>query len=236
LPRKQEKTLDKILVDKPEEPLEENSLEEESHIAEPELLPYSPQTSAILIFDPPEKKKILILDFMLDFEDEFFAKYENTSNYNSVGKPQKPKKSSLQKEPLDPSEEAFLKWTLKELVSIISNEWLEESEFSSDVIRLDSPSISIHCQIHKDPFEALYNLVLGVNILLASFSHDLLRHMPLTATTNLLRSPLGHIIPSLEILYVLHIQVKYTMVHLNFYIFDIIEFDLLIGQPIKRLI
>jgi hypothetical protein len=103
------------------------------------------------------------------------------------------------------------------------------------VIRLDSPSISIHCQIHKDPFETLYNLVMGVNIMSASFAYDLLRHIPLTPTT-LLKNPSGHIVPSLEILYVLPIQVKGPMVHLSFYIFDIMEFDLLIGQPIERLI
>ena len=76
--------------------------------------------------------------------------------------------------------EAFLKKTTKELVSIISNEWLEESELSFDVIFLDSPSISIHCQINKAPFDALYNLVVGVNIMFASFVHDLLKDMPLT--------------------------------------------------------
>jgi hypothetical protein len=60
--------------------------------------------------------------------------------------------------------------------------------------------------------------------------------MPLTPTTKLLKSSLGHILPSLGILYVLPIQVKETLVHMSFYIFDIIEFDLLIGQPIERLI
>jgi hypothetical protein len=40
----------------------------------------------------------------------------------------------------------------------------------------------------------------------------------------------------LGILYVLPIQVKGAKVHLSFYIYDIIEFDLLIRQPIKRLI
>jgi len=72
-------------------------------------------------------------------------------------------------------------------VSIISNEWLEESELSSDVIRLDSPSISIHCQINKAPFDALYNPVVGVNIMFVSFAYDLLKHMPFTPTTKLLK-------------------------------------------------
>ena len=79
-------------------------------------------------------------------------------------------------------------------MSIISNEWLEELEFSSDAILLDSPSISIRCQINKAPFDALYNPVVGVNIMSASFTHDLLKHMPLTPTTKLLKSLSGHIL------------------------------------------
>jgi hypothetical protein len=72
-------------------------------------------------------------------------------------------------------------------VSIISNKWLEESELSSDVIRLDSPSISIHCQINKAPFDALYNPVVGVNIMSVSFAHDLLKDISLTLTTKLVK-------------------------------------------------
>jgi hypothetical protein len=70
----------------------------------------------------------------------------------------------------------------------------------------------------------------------ASFAHDLLEYMPLIPTIKHLKSPSGHILPSLGILYVLPIQVKETLVHMSFYIFDIIEFDLLIGQLIERLI
>ena len=65
---------------------------------------------------------------MLEFEDELFDEYGNTSNYHTMRRPQKFRKSSSNEEPLDPSEEAFLKKTLKEPVSIISNEWLEESD------------------------------------------------------------------------------------------------------------
>ena len=90
-------------------------------------------------------------------------------------------------------------------MSVISNEWLEESKLSSDAIRLDSPSISICCQINKASFDALYNPVVGVNIMSASFAHDLLKDMSLTPPTKLLRGLLGHILPSLGILYVLPI-------------------------------
>ena len=63
-------------------------------------------------------------------------------------------------------------------MSIISNEWLEEAELSADVIRLESPYVSIPCQIHLDYLDALYSPVVGVNIMSASFAHDLLKHMP----------------------------------------------------------
>ena len=73
------------------------------------------------------------------------------------------------------------------------------------MIRLDSPSISIHCQINKAPFDALYNPVVGVTIMYASFAYDLLKHMPLTSTTKLLKGLSGHFLLSLRILYVLAI-------------------------------
>ena len=86
-------------------------------------------------------------------------------------------------------------------------------ELFTNVIHLDSPSISIRCQINKAPFDALYNPVVGVNIMSVFFAHDLLKHMPLTPTTKLLKGLLGHILLSLGILYVLPIQVKGTQVH-----------------------
>jgi hypothetical protein len=55
------------------------------------------------------------------------------------------------------------------------------------VIRLDSLSVSIRCLINKAPFDALYNLVVGVNIMSASFAHELLKDMPLASTTKLLK-------------------------------------------------
>jgi len=104
-------------------------------------LPNPSPTLAVPNPEPLEKEETSILDFKLEFEDELFAEYGNTSNYHTMRKPQKPRKLSSNEEILDPSEEAFLKKITKGLVSIIRNEWLEESKLSSDVIRLNSPSI-----------------------------------------------------------------------------------------------
>jgi hypothetical protein len=37
------------------------------------------------------------------------------------------------------------------------------------VIRLDSPSTTIYCQINKDSFDALYNPIVGVNMMSSIF-------------------------------------------------------------------
>jgi hypothetical protein len=190
-------------------------LKEESQLAEPESLPEPSPTSAIPNPKLPEKEETPILDFMLEFEDELFAEYGNTLNYHMMRKPQEPRKSSSV-EPLDPSEEAFHKKTTKDLVSIMVDEWLEESELSPGVVRLDSPSITIYFQINKDSFDTLYNPVVGVNIMSSIFTHDLLKDMPLAPTTKLLESLSGHIVLSLEILCALPILVNGTKVHLNF--------------------
>jgi hypothetical protein len=99
--------LTKILDDIPEE-VEEEPLEEESLIAKPKPLPDPLPTSAIPNPKPPKKEETLILDFMLKFEDELFDKYGNTSNYDTMRRPQKSKESSSE-EPLDHFEEVFLK-------------------------------------------------------------------------------------------------------------------------------
>ena len=75
--------LTKILENIPEE-VEEKPLEEESQIAKPEFLLDPSPTSAILDPEPPKMEETQILDFMLEFEDELFDEYGNTSNYHTM--------------------------------------------------------------------------------------------------------------------------------------------------------
>jgi hypothetical protein len=220
--------LDQILASE-----SDNILEVEPQVAKPNPLPDIPSTLATPCSKPPKEKEIPFPNFMLDVETDLFADFENISNYYSIKKPHNHRKHF--RKSLDLSEGSSYKSTSGELVSIKMNEWLEELEFSSNVIRLDSPSIPIRCRIDLDHFDALYNLVMGINIMSASLAQNLLKHMSLTPTMKLMKSLLGQVVPSLGILHVLPIQVEGTMVHLSFYIFDIWDFDLLIGQPLRRL-
>jgi hypothetical protein len=222
----------KIIDNLPEE--NEKLLEEETKIVEPKILlePSQPLALAILDPEPPKEEETSISDFMLKFEDELFDDYRNTSKYHIMKKPQEYKNPSF----IDSSEKEFFKKATKEPVSMLSDEWLEESELSPEIIHLDSPSIVIRCQLDKAPFDTFYNPIVSVNIMSALFAQDFLKDMPLAPTTKLLKSLSGRVIPSLGILCALPIFINGTRVLLNFYIFDVVEFDVLIGQQIERLI
>jgi hypothetical protein len=131
----------KIIDNLPEE--DEKLLEEEPKIAKPEILPepFQPLALAILDPEPSKEEKTPISNFMFEFEDELFDDYGNTSKYHMMKKP----KEYINPSFIDPSEKEFFKKTTKELVSVLSDEWLEESELSPEIIHLNSPSIIIRC-------------------------------------------------------------------------------------------
>jgi len=163
---------------------------------------------------------------MLDIESDLFADFGNISNYHSINKPQSGHSSICL-----PNE-----YQLRELISVMSSEWLEESELSSELIRLDTPHITIHYAYDSNQFDALYNPVVGINIMSQTFAHKLFGKLVLTPTTKFIKEYSGLLVPSLGIINVLPFFVEDSMVHLNFYIFDTWDFDLLIGQPFRRLL
>jgi len=113
---------------------------------------------------------------------------------------------------------------------------LEESELSSEVICLDTPPIPLRCAYDSDQFDALYNPVVGNNIMSKAFAHKLFGKLILTPTTKFIKDSSGRLVPSLGMVNVLPFMVEGSMVHLNFYNFDTWDFDLLIGQPFRRLL
>jgi hypothetical protein len=176
----------------------DNLLEEEPQVAEANTLPDIPSTSAIPSSE--QEEEIMFPDFMLDIKPDLFSDFENVMNYYYIKKPQD--HHSYIRKSLNPSKDISYRSTSAELVSIISNEWLEESELSSDIIRLDSPSLPIRCSFNSDHIDDLYNPVVGINIKSISLAQHLMRHMTLTLTTKLMKSLSGHIVPSSGILHI----------------------------------
>jgi len=77
-------------------------------------------------------------------------------------------------------------YQLRELILVMSS-WLEESELSSVVIRLDTPPITIRCAYDSDQFDALYNPIVGINIMSEAFAHKLFGKLILTPTTKFIK-------------------------------------------------
>jgi len=81
----------------------------------------------------------------------------------------------------------------------MSSEWLEESELLSDLIRLDTPPITIRCAYDSDQFDALYNPVVGINIMSESLALKLFKNLVLTPTTKVIKESSGRLVPNLGI-------------------------------------
>ena len=79
---------------------------------------------------------------------------ETTNSYHSFG----------------PAGQGILKETIKELTTIMSSEWVEEVEHSSEEIQIRTPSLPIQCRIYGTWVEVLYNLTVGANPMCASFA------------------------------------------------------------------
>jgi len=118
----------------------------------------------------------------------------------------------------------------------LGDDWLIESEKSPKVIHFNSPSIIVKLQVDSHPFEALYIPVVGVNIMSYTFAKEFLKDIPLIPTNKLLKSCLGHIIPSLGVLSTLPIIINDFRTLLNFYIFDVWDFNVMIGVPMIKLL
>ena len=99
-----------------------------------------------------------------------------------------------------PDDLKFLREVIRELIFILGDDWLVEFEKSPEVICFNSPSVIIKLQVDSHPFEALYNPVVGVNIMSYTFAKEFLKDIPLIPTNKLLESCSGHIIPSLGVL------------------------------------
>ena len=112
-----------VILDRILEAEMDNTLHDETHEAEVDTLPNSPSTLAIPSSEP-QKEEIPPPDFMMDIESDLFANFGNISNYHSTNKPQNGQFSICL-----PSEHQ-----LRELISVMSSEWLEESKLSCDTV------------------------------------------------------------------------------------------------------
>jgi hypothetical protein len=73
----------------------------------------------------------------------------------------------------EPNNKDFLKETIRDLTVVMSSEWVQEGELSSEAIQIFAPSLTIQCHIKGTLGKVLYNPMVGANIMSTSyvFSH-----------------------------------------------------------------
>jgi hypothetical protein len=89
--------------------------------------------------------------------------------------------------------------------------------------------------LRETNIEALYNPIVGTSIMLEFLVKNLLGNMPLVTTNKLFKSSSGLIFECCGIVKDVPIEINKIEVHLDFHIYDILDFNLLIGYPSKKL-
>ena len=92
------------------------------------------------------------------------------------------------------------------------------------------------CSLRGTNIEAMHNPTDRTSIMSEFLVKNLLGNMLLIPTNKLFKSPLGLIFECSGIARAVPIEINKTEVHLDFHIFAILDFDLLIGYLVEKLI
>ena len=115
----------------------------------------------------------------------------------------------------------------------MSSEWIE-AELSSEEIHICTPSLTIQCNICDDLVDVLYNPTIGANIMSASFASAYFGNEPLAPTNKSFRVAPCSSLNGRGILHSATIHHGVVIMVLDFHIFDIQGFDIMIGHPLEN--
>jgi hypothetical protein len=219
-------------MDQYNEPLPEASV---SRIEEPPVLESEPEVSTSLVSTrelPPkpslvETEEIQTPGCAILFRDGFDEDYGNTLNYFSKRKPPVPLA------PPDPIEFQFLKETVRELTSIMSDEWLKDAELSSEEIRINTAPRLIPCHLEGNDVGILYSPTVSVNIVSKSFVFAYLSNKTITQTDKFFKQPNGSIIEEFGVVQDVPVIHDGKEAILDFHVFEVRDFDVLIGYHLS---
>jgi hypothetical protein len=116
-----------------------------------------------------------------------------------------------------------------------SKKWLMEVKHSCEAIQILSPSMTMSCSLRGTSIEALHNLTVRTNIMSQFLVETLLGNMLLVPTNKLFKSLSGPIFECYGIARAVPIEINKIEVCLDFHIYAILDFDLLIGYPLEKL-
>jgi len=181
---------------------------------------------------PLREEVIHPLEYPLNIETDLFADYGNVSK-----QPVQKRNHNAPKEQVSSRlEVCYLKTTPQELMTIMSSEWLKESEASCDVIRLLSCFTTIRCLISRTPKDSLYDLDVGASVMSKNLALTLLGEELLVLTEKFLKLPSRELVESYGLAQNVSVVISKVHILLNFNISDVKDIDLLIGNPLMRFI
>ena len=108
-------------------------------------------------------------------------------------------------------------------------EWLMEVKRSSKANQILSSSMTMLCSLRVTTKEALHNPTVETNIMSEFLVETLLSNMPLVSTNKLFKSPLGLFLKCCGIARAVPVIIDKIEVFIDYHIYAILEFDILIG-------
>jgi hypothetical protein len=191
--------------------------------------PIEPTTKSSPEPETTEEEEIQPLEFPFNIEEDIFQNYGNTSMYPREKIPPVPR------DPVTPLDKAFLQEAVKGVPAVINSEWVHEGEMSLEAIRIQSPLYTLPCFIQGTTVSAHYSPTVGANIMSASFALSHLSDNPLLPTSRSLWSGSRSTMEGIGILHVIPVWYDKTELALDFHIFKVQYFDVLIGHPIEKM-
>src|SRR6185369_15801311 len=116
-------------------------------------------------------------------------------------------------------------------------DWSDEEKHFFEAIWISSPSTITPCSIRGTTIEAHINPIMEVNVLPWHLAYTLLGNVTLRPSDTLLKScRLGHILKCWGVASAVPLIIDKIEVNLDFHIFDILDFDLLLGSPLEKIL
>ena len=112
-------------------------------------------------------------------------------------------------------------------------EWSKEVRRSSKAIQVSSSSTTFYCSIGGNSIEALHDSTAEACIMSEFLMDTFIGSKPLDPTDILFRSPSGLFFECRGIARVVPTKIEKIEVKLYFHIYPILDFELLIGYPLK---
>ena len=115
-------------------------------------------------------------------------------------------------------------------------DWSKEAKRASEAIRISPTSATIPCSMKGNIVEALHDLAAEVCVLPECLLDTLMGNKPLTPTDKYFKSPSGLYFECWGIARDVPITIDKIEMHLDFYIYDILDFDLILGLSLEKLL